>query len=132
MKINKSRLYVASYQSKSEIVDEWGNKTGEYDRTYTVPTEFYAYVSPAKGEANTRRFGEMISYDKVIVVDNEAPFIDELSILWVDTMPEFDSLGNLKKGLDGEVITPHDYIVKKVARSLNSSIIAIRKVNVSE
>ena len=32
---------------------------------------------------------------------------------------------------DSEAVTPHDYIVKKVARSLNSVSIAISKVKVN-
>ena len=41
-----------------------------------------------------------------------------------------DTDGALAKSETGEIITPHDYIVKKVARSLNSVSIAICKVNV--
>lgn len=132
MKINKSKMYYSEYQGIAPITDDYGNKTGEYEDIYGGPIEFYAYVSPARGEAEIRRFGETLSYDKVIVVDNEAPPIDEFSHLWVDTMPELDNQGGLALDSSGQVITPHDYIVKKVAKSLNSSVIAIRKVNVSD
>ena len=69
-----------------------------------------------------RQFGESESYDKVIVLDNLKSPINEYSILWVDTLPHLND--------DGTTDTPHDYIVKKVARSLNSVSIAISKVNV--
>ena len=87
------------------------------------PIEFFANISAAKGETHTRQFGENESYDKVIVLDSDAPSIDEYSILWVDVIPE------LKE--DGTTDTPHDYVVKKVAKSLNVTSIAISKVNVS-
>ena len=38
--------------------------------------------------------------------------------------------GSLAVDENGEILTPWDYIVKKVARSLNSVSIAITKVNV--
>ena len=64
-------------------------------------------------------------------MDNDAPPIDEYTVLWIDTVPQVDEDGALATNDENEVITPHDYIVKKVARSLNSVSIAISKVNVS-
>ena len=46
------------------------------------------------------------------------------SIFWIDTLPVFEE--------DGTTNTPHDYIVKHVAPSLNSVSIAVSKVNVRE
>lgn len=61
----------------------------------------------------------------------DAPPIDEYTVLWVDTVPTVDEDGVLAVNENGEILTPHDYIVKKVAKSLNSVSIAISKVNVS-
>ena len=105
--------------------------TGEYDVKHGNPTEGYANISAAKGETQTRQFGESETYDKVIVMDNEAPPIDEYSVLWVDTVPQLNEDGSLAVDEEGNVLTPHDYIVKKVAKSLNNVSIAISKVNVS-
>ena len=71
-----------------------------------------------------RQFGDSESYDKVIVLDDKNIPIDEYSILWVDTLPTLNE--------DGSTETPHDYVVKQVARSLNSVSIAVSKVNVNE
>ena len=90
-----------------------------------------ANISAAKGETATRQFGESEEYDKIIVLDQSAPPIDEYSILWVDTMPELNDDGTLKENDQGEVITPHDYTIKKVAKSLNVISVAISKVSVS-
>nr|DAZ74877.1 MAG TPA: hypothetical protein [Caudoviricetes sp.] len=127
---NKSKFHYALYKDKIPKTDEYGNVTGEYELVYENPVEFAANISAAKGETTTRQFGESEGYDKVIVMDNDAPPIDEYTVLWVDTIPQVDTDGALAKSDTGEIITPHDYIVKKVARSLNSVSIAICKVNV--
>lgn len=131
MSRNKIKFFYALYESKTPIVDEYGNATGEYDIQRGKPTEFHANISAAKGETQTRQFGENESYDKVIVMDNSAPPIDEYAVLWVDRAPQLDEDGNLAVNAKGAIITPHDYIVKKVAKSLNVVSLAISKVSVS-
>ena len=119
---NMREFYYARYEGKNEIEDEYGNKTGEYEVVYGEPVKCRANISAAQGEVQSRQFGESESYDKVIVLDDVNIPIDEYSILWVDSLP-FDKTD--------EKVTPHDYIVKKVARSLNSVSIAISKVRVN-
>lgn len=131
MNRNKVKFFYSLYEGREPITDEYGNVTGEYDVKHGNPTEGYANISAAKGETQTRQFGESETYDKVIVMDNEAPPIDEYSVLWVDTIPQLNEDGSLAVGEEGNVLTPHDYIVKKVAKSLNNVSIAISKVNVS-
>lgn len=131
MNRNKVKFFYSLYEGREPITDEYGNVTGEYDVKHGNPTEGYANISAAKGETQTRQFGESETYDKVIVMDNEAPPIDEYSVLWVDTVPQLNEDGSLTVDEEGNVLTPHDYIVKKVAKSLNNVSIAISKVNVS-
>lgn len=131
MSRNKSPFFYALYVAKTPRKDEYGNTTGEYDVEHGNPISFCANISAAKGETTTRQFGESESYDKVIVMDNDAPPIDEYTILWIDSVPEVDGNGELAVNKKGDVLTPHDYIVKKVARSLNSVSVAISKVKVS-
>ena len=118
---NKTKFYYALYSKREEIIDEYGNKTGQYEILYDEPVEMFGNISPAVGEMLNRQFGESVSYDKVIVLDNVDTPINEYSILWVDTTP-------LDK--DGVEVS-HDYVVKIVARSLNSVSIAISKVDVN-
>ena len=119
---NKTTFYYASYIKETEITDEYGNGTGEYDITYSNPIKMSGNVSAAQGEIQNRQFGESESYDKVIVLDDKNTPIDEYAILWVDTPPHLNE--------DGSTDTPHDYIVRKIARSLNGVSIAISKVDV--
>ena len=120
---NQRKFYYALYIDKKELTDEYGNITGVYEIRHGQPIKVLGNVSSARGEIQSRQFGESESYDKVIVLDNPDTPIDEYSILWVDTLPRLND--------DGSTNTPHDYIVKKVARSLNGVSIAISKVIVN-
>ena len=115
---NQVPFYYAPYIGKDEMRDEYGNLSGEYEIIYGEPVKMYGNISAAQGETQTRQFGESETYDKVIVLDNPKTLINEYSILWVDTSPVSPE-------------TPQDYVVKKVARSLNGVSIAISKVNVN-
>lgn len=130
MSRNKVDFYYALYESREPIEDEYGNTLGESEITHGNPVKSSANISAAKGETQTRQFGENVSYDKVIVMDSEAPPIDEYTILWIDTVPQLNEDGSLAVDEEGNVITPHDYIVKKVAKSLNSVAFAVSKVSV--
>jgi hypothetical protein len=119
---NKVRIYYANYRDKTPLKDEYGNLTGEYKITYDNPVAVMANVSAARGESTTRQFGEDVSYDRIIVLDDPVFPLAETSILWIDAPPEIAE--------DGTTETPHDYIVKQVAPSLNSVSIAVSKVSV--
>ena len=119
---NKVRIFYANYRDKIPLKDEYGNMTGEYEIVYDTPVEVKANVSAARGEATTRQFGDDESYDRIIVLDDPRIPIAVTSIFWIDTLPEIAE--------DGSADTPHDYIVKQVAASLNSVSIAVSKVNV--
>lgn len=119
---NKVRIFYANYVGRDPIKDEYGNLTGEYKIQYGGPQEAAGNVSAARGEVTTRQFGDDESYDRVIVMDDPNVPIKKSSILWIETMPVIKS--------DGTTDTPHDYIVKQVAPSLNSVSIAVSKVNV--
>ena len=119
---NKTKFYYASYIGETEITDEYGNATGEYEVSYSIPVECSGNISATQGEVQSRQFGESESYDRVIVLDDRNTPINEYSLLWVDNLPHLNE--------DGSTDTPHDYIVTKVARGLNGVSIAISKVDV--
>lgn len=121
MERNKRPFYYCLYQGETPVVDEEGYETGETQVKYSDPVALRANISPATGNTSVEQFGNSLQYDKVIALDDTTCPIDEHSVLFVDKRPAFDSDG-----------TPlYDYIVKKVARSLNSVSIAISKVEVS-
>ena len=111
---NKTSFYYALFSSRTRV----GNG---YKPVYGEAVALSGNISPAKGNISVEQFGNNVEYDRVIVLDDPACPIDENSILFVDVQPT--------KNTDGDYI--YDYIVKKVARSLNSVSIAISKVKVS-
>lgn len=113
MLINEKTFYYALYQG-NQLVEEDGYYTGERAVTYSEPVAVKANISAARGEAYVDQFGANVEYDKVIVTCKDLP-IDENSVLWIDADPS----------------EPYDYIVKKVARSINVTSIAASKVKVS-
>ena len=133
---NKQIFYYCLFAGKTPIVDEYGNETGESIITYGDPVEMKANVSQATGQSNTEQFGNLENYDKVIVTEDVNCPIDENSVLFVDKEPEFTNvLTHTVTAIttnDTTVSVPvYDYTVRRVARSLNSVSIAIRKVDVS-
>jgi hypothetical protein len=120
---NKRRFYYALYQEKEQYIDEWGNATSEYAVGYTKPVKYSANISSEKNADTVAIFGTDFRYDRVIFVADKKFPVDENSVLWVDTMPLLDR--------NGDTDTPWDYVVKRVARSINGVNIAIAKVIVS-
>lgn len=118
---NKRKFFYALFREKIAIKDEYGNDSGEYKVVYDSPIEMSANVSAATGEAQVEQFGNSLLYDKVIITDDTNCPIDEHSVLCIDTPPSYDKDGNLI----------YDYIVKKVAKSLNTVSFAVSKVEVS-
>ena len=116
-----------------EDYDEYGNQIGT-STTYGKPIKALANISPAKGNVLSREFGDDDNYDKQIVTGDRDIPIDEYSVLWIDTVPELDENGALKVNNDGEIVTPWDYIVRKIGRGLpnyGSTVIAVSKVSVT-
>lgn len=131
MNINKRRIYYALYDTKEPILDEHGYQTGQYEVKYHSPRPVLANVSAAKGEMSTRQFGDSEEYDRVIVLDDPNSPIDEHAVLWIDSTPALNSQGSMATDDNGVIQSPWDYVVRKVARSLNSVSIAVSKVNLN-
>ncbi len=113
---NKQTVYYANLLRATPIVDEYGNETGQVRTQYTKPVELKISVSAARGETYLRQFGESLEYDRVLISSDLDLPITESSVLWIDQL---------------DLTKPHDYVVKKVARSLNSVSYAVSRVSVS-
>jgi hypothetical protein len=114
-------FYYRLYNNTTEIqYDEYGNEIG-YKVGYSDPVEFQANISHATGTSSVEQFGDLENYDKVIITSDMTCPIDETTVLYIDTVPT----------LNGGEYSPYDYIVRRVARSINSISIAVRKVSVS-
>ena len=118
---NKTEFYYALFVEDEPGKDEYGNESGEPRIIYSEPVLAKANISPATGVSQVEQFGKDLKYDKVIVFDDTNCPIDENTVLFVDKPPTRDKDGNLL----------FNYIVKKIAKSLNSVSIAISMVDVS-
>lgn len=119
---NRRVFYEASLLTVTLGKDKDGNYTEE-QYSYSDPVKREGVISAANGEAVTQLFGANERYDKVITLNKEENYLAIGSVLWVDTMPVLD--------VQGKTTTPYDYVVVKVAESLNFVNVAVRKVNVS-
>ena len=130
---NKQTFWYALYDRTVEQYDEYGNQIGT-SASYSSPVQVQGNISPARGSVVARQFGEDDQYDRVIILGDRDTPIDEHAVLWIDVVPDLDDSGELKVNADGEIVTPWDYIVRRVGRGLppyGSTTIAVSKVNVS-
>lgn len=118
---NKLPFWYLLYDSKVPAKDEYGNETGEELVVYKPAVAMNANISAATGSAQVEQFGNFAGYDKVIVTDDLTCPIDENTVLFIDKEPQYDE--------DGKPL--YDYMVKRVAKSLNSISYAVSKVTVS-
>lgn len=120
LKRNQRTFYYCLYSGTADLTDEYGNITGEQMVTYQPAVEMKANISQATGQSNIEQFGNLENYDKVIVTDDMSCPIDENTVLFIDKAPEHSAAG----------VPLYDYVVRRVAKSLNSVSIAVRKVSV--
>lgn len=118
---NKTDFWYANYHGKEEILKN-GKRTGQYKVLYSNPVKISENISAARGSLDNELFGIQTDYDRTITSCNRDFDISESSVLWIEKTPEV--------AYDGSTDTPCDYVVVKVARSINSVTVAIRKVSV--
>ncbi len=133
---NKQTFYYCLFKEKIPILDEYANETGQEIVVYEDPVMLRASISPASGQSITEQFGNLENYDKVIVTDWMDCPIDENSVLFIDKAPEFTEVEYNEETaittVEANIQIPvYDYVVRRVAKSLNVIRIAVSKVKVS-
>ena len=136
---NKQRLKYALYKGVAvpevmrdrngdPMVDDDGNfiydDTSTSDILYEKPVDFFGNIAFSKGsgEAESVAFGvSLADYDSTLVMNlGEIP-IDETSIIFKDSVPEYDASGNLKRD-------SADFTVVKVMPSLNMVTYLLKRI----
>lgn len=105
---NKQRFYYALENSETqyqEVLDDEGQGTGEYYPIRLNPVECWGNISTPTGFANIEKFGNIVSYDIQITLEDVNTPITTTTVLWVYNDPETE---------------PWDFMVRRVAKSLNS------------
>ena len=116
LEINKQPMWYALYLGKEEVIDEYGNHTGVFELQYSDPVYYPVNMSESRGVASVEAFGINADFDRTFVTtDMDCPIAED-SIIWFGADPQTE---------------PHNYIVYRIANSLNSITYAIRGVDVS-
>lgn len=157
--LNKNKRVVCfrNYVGKSEKTDEFGRKTGQYEVTYDDAKIIRANVSAGVGEPWRTTIGQeeygIASTEIRTMVTPVTCEITEASIVWLlqYVPPLYDERRayRYKQGdiliADGMVTRaskdnpsraelvpmPHNFIVTKVSKSLNSALYTLQEVNKS-
>lgn len=118
LKRNQKSFWYALYNGETEQKDSDGLYTGEIGPGYETPVQMKANISASKGTADTELFGKDLQYSRTIVTDDLSCPITEESAIWIGRNPT-DKSGNP---------VPHNYVVRRIAESLNSIVYAIQEV----
>ena len=114
---NKRPVAYAFFDGVTELVDDYGNYTGEYEVKYTEPTQAYMNVSGGRGQADIALFGLTQTFARTVTTqDLDTPFNTEM-VFWIERDPDSE---------------PFDYRVAAVSRTINQVVIALAEVDVSD
>lgn len=116
---NKRTISYALYTGVSEITDEDGNYTGEYEVTYATPVTTRMNVSGSRGRAEVEMFGIDNPFTHTVVTDDLTTEFNTDTIWWFGIDP----------GENGEV--PHNFRCTGVSRTINQVVIALAEVDVA-
>lgn len=103
---NQSTISYSLY-GVSDVKDEFGNTVKGYGEKQSMRL----CAAPVTGEVSMAVFGADLNYDKILSTHDKMCKIDEFSKIWIDGSR---------------------YQVKKVAKNLNVTLIAVERVEVSE
>ena len=122
---NQVPVWYALCLGEEEILDDAGNRTGEYDVKYSTPVMAWMVLSANRGSAAREAFGISTNYSRTMTTgDMDCPIAED-SVLWIGTDPTIEVEGVTVK-------VPHNFVVVRVSPSLNYISYAIREVDVSE
>ena len=121
--INTTPVWYALLESKTELTDEYGNKTGQYELHYSNPVRTLMNIRWNTGEIQFEGYGIDDGGRRKIVTDDINCPITVDSILWIGRTPD-------ENGEDGAV--KHNYLVTaSVEKSINQIAYIVQEVNVS-
>lgn len=119
---NKQPIYYATFVSKEEILDEYGNPTGQYKLTYTAPQRANWNVGFVESDAEVEMFGISAMSTLRIVAPKKGFPLNETSILWFGKEPPSPYNPTNPK---------HNYVVAGMRPSLNEMVFYARKVEMN-
>lgn len=119
---NKQPIWYATYIGKTELIDEYGNSTGQYQITYSAPQKAMWSVSFVDSDAEVQMFGIEAKSTVRIVAQKRGFSLTETSILWIGKEPPKPF---------NPVEPKHNYVVAGIRPSLNELVFYAKRVDVS-
>lgn len=145
----KQWVLVSLFEKLLPVIDADGRRTGEHRAQRSRQFPVLASVSAVKGSAENAMFGQSLDYDRTVIIDDPSFDVSESAVLWIDrgvqgpladagcfekgaTLDSSDGAGAGGSEPSAWTEEPHDYVVKKVGRSDNYTILAVKRVEVSK
>lgn len=113
--LNKRPFWFAQYDSKKPILTAGGLPTGEEEIVYKTPEKAFGNISASAGNAAAQIFGRLEDYTHLLLLEGTNWPIDEHTLFWLDSTP----------------LAAHDAIVRRIAKSINLTAVALKRVTVS-
>ena len=113
---DKRPVAYASYVGITELTDDNGDYTGEYDVEYSTPIKTLMNVSGGRGQADVALFGLTQNFSRTAVTQDLDTDWNTEMVMWVERNPDTE---------------PFDYRIVDVARTINQVVLAIEEVDVS-
>ena len=118
LKRNRRPVAYAFYNGVTEILDDDGNYTGEYEVHYTEPVESLMNVSGGRGQADIALFGLTDTFARTATTEDLETNFTTQTVFWVETNPD-----------NGD---PFDYRVVAISRTINQVVLALAEVEHTE
>lgn len=119
---NQQPMYYATFASKIELKDEYGNSTGSWQITYSAPVKAMFNIGYVESDAEVKMFGIQSKDTLRIAAPKDGFPLDTASILWYGKDPETPY---------NPVKPMYNYAVVGIRPSLNSVIFYARRVDIS-
>lgn len=117
VKRNKRPVAFAFYQGVTELTDDDGLLTGEYEVSYTEPTKTLMNVSGGRGQADIALFGLTQTFARTATTEDLTTPFNTQTVFWIETDPDTE---------------PFDYRVVAVSRTINQVVLALAEVETDE
>lgn len=117
VKRNKRPVAYAFYNGVTELRDDDGNLSGEYEVSYTDPVKTLMNVSGGRGQADIALFGLTQTFARTATTEDLNTPFNTQTVFWVEADPDTE---------------PFDYRVVAVSRTINQVVLALAEVETDE
>ena len=114
---DKRPVAYAFYDGVTELTDDDGNYTGEYEVHYTAPVKTLMNVSGGRGQADIALFGLTQTFGRTATTQDLDTKWNTETVMWIEKDPDTE---------------PFDYRVVAVSRTINQVVLALSEVETNE